>query len=247
MARIRTIKPEFWSDENLSECSLSARLLFIGLISHADDEGRLEYSPTRIRMQVFPCGSATGKQITEWLQQLTEHSLIEVYEIDSKGYIGIPGFAKHQRINRPTPSRLPKRLTEDSLRTPAGLEGKGRERKGSNPQTPLHVEAAAKVDGLDTAAWAEWVSYRTTIGKPIEPASIDHAIAKLLAFGSGQRAAVDHSIANGYQGLFAPKGTANGNGSHRPAFEEIDANLARLAGDGPPLASDVTPVRHALG
>jgi hypothetical protein len=118
MARIRTLKPEFWSDEKLSECSLSARLLFIGLISFADDEGRLECSPARLRMQIFPCGSVKPQQLTEWLVALTERSLIRRYVVDKREYIDIPNFKKHQKINRPTPSKLPAApcgITEDSM------------------------------------------------------------------------------------------------------------------------------------
>lgn len=41
MARIRTIKPEFWSDEKLSPLAPIDRLTFLGLISMADDYGRV--------------------------------------------------------------------------------------------------------------------------------------------------------------------------------------------------------------
>jgi len=54
MARIRSIKPEFWSDEKLAECTLGARLLFMGMWNFADDEGRMENSPKRLKMQIFP-------------------------------------------------------------------------------------------------------------------------------------------------------------------------------------------------
>lgn len=137
MARIRTLKPEFWSDEKLSECSLSARLLFIGLISFADDAGRMEFSPHRIRMQVFPCGSVKPRELTAMLGELTERSLIRIYQVDSKDYLGIPGFLKHQRINRPTPSKIPEYSGsahgsggEGSGSPPAGsgMEWKGKER-----------------------------------------------------------------------------------------------------------------------
>jgi len=134
MARIRTIKPEFWSDEKLSECSLSARLLFIGLISFADDEGRLEYSPQRIRMQVFPCGTVKLGALIDCIGELRDCSLIRLYTVESREFLDIPGFGKHQRINRPTPSKLPAfsvtaqpPLTESSLTPTAGGEGKGRE------------------------------------------------------------------------------------------------------------------------
>jgi len=129
MARIRSIKPEFWSDEKLSECSLSARLTFIGLWTFADDEGRLDFQPSRLRMQVYPCGTVSIEQLREYLGELTERSLIRFYEVDGREYLDIPNFTKHQKINRPTPSKLPKFsrkahgvLTEDSL-----PEGRGRE------------------------------------------------------------------------------------------------------------------------
>lgn len=52
MARIRTVKPEFWTDEKIVECSIPARLLFIGLFNFADDKGCLERSPKRIKIVV---------------------------------------------------------------------------------------------------------------------------------------------------------------------------------------------------
>ena len=54
MARIRTVKPEFWTDEKVVECSIPARLLFIGLFNFANDMGCLERSPKRLKMQIFP-------------------------------------------------------------------------------------------------------------------------------------------------------------------------------------------------
>jgi hypothetical protein len=134
VARIRSIKPEFWSDEKLSECSLSARLLFIGLWTFADDEGRMEYAPARIRMQIFPCGSVTLLKVREFIRELTEHSLIRVYVVDGKEYLSIPNFTKHQKINRPTPSKLPPpsgAITEDSVNPPGALsESSPLERRG---------------------------------------------------------------------------------------------------------------------
>jgi len=57
MARIRTIKPEFWVDDVIVELTYEARLLFIGLWNFADDEGYIEDKPKRIKMQIFPAES----------------------------------------------------------------------------------------------------------------------------------------------------------------------------------------------
>ena len=53
MARIRTIKPDFWSDEKIVELTPWARLLFIGLWNFSDDDGRMPFSPKKIKMLVF--------------------------------------------------------------------------------------------------------------------------------------------------------------------------------------------------
>jgi hypothetical protein len=54
MARIRTIKPEFWTDEKIVECSFEARLMFIGMFNFADDKGNLVREA--YQDADFPCG-----------------------------------------------------------------------------------------------------------------------------------------------------------------------------------------------
>ncbi len=63
-------------------------------------------------------------------------------------------------------------------------------------------------DGVDPKAWADWVEYRKASGKPLKPASLPAAAKQMAALGSRQAAAVQHSIANGYRGLFPPNGVA---------------------------------------
>lgn len=104
MARIRTVKPDFFTDEKLAECSRDARLLFVGLIVHADDAGRMAYSAKRVAMQVFP-----GDQVdvSPWIGELTTQGIICLYEVDDHRYLSIPNFNRHQKVNKPTPSRYP--------------------------------------------------------------------------------------------------------------------------------------------
>ena len=45
MARIRYIKPEFFDSEQVASVSLGARLLFAGLWTVADREGRFDVEP----------------------------------------------------------------------------------------------------------------------------------------------------------------------------------------------------------
>lgn len=106
VARIRTIKPEFWTSEKIVECSVNARLLFIGLWNFADDEGRMEDKPKRIKMQVFPGDDFNSDDVAGMLQELSKNDLIIRYSIDGKEIIQVKGW-DHQRIDKPNQSKLP--------------------------------------------------------------------------------------------------------------------------------------------
>lgn len=100
MARIRTIKPEFWTSEPVSNCSIFARLLFIGMWTFCDDGGNHQYSLKRLKMEVFPGDNFSIEQIDEWFTELIKNDLIKTYTIDSIKYFHVRGW-HHQRIDRP--------------------------------------------------------------------------------------------------------------------------------------------------
>lgn len=124
VARIRTIKPEFWTDEKIVTLTPLARLLFIGLWNFVDDEGRAAYSPTRFKMQILPADAA---DISELLGELRRELLIEVYSVDGKEYVQCVNFSKHQKVDHRSPSKHPSppNFTEASKKNP--LEGKGKD------------------------------------------------------------------------------------------------------------------------
>ena len=93
MPRSRNIKPGFFSNEELVEVDPLGRLLFIGLWTLADREGRLEDRPKRIKMELLPCDNC---DIDDLLNELSSHGFIERYEVDGKLYIQIINFKKHQ-------------------------------------------------------------------------------------------------------------------------------------------------------
>ncbi len=108
MARIRTVKPEFWGDPKTARCCDSARLLFIGLLNFSDDEGYQLGSERRILGEVFPNDPAksTG-DIHSWLDELEAAGLVHRYVVDQVPYLRIHGFTQHQKVQHPSPSRLP--------------------------------------------------------------------------------------------------------------------------------------------
>jgi hypothetical protein len=104
MARIRTIKPEFWTSEQVMECSRDARLLFVGIWNFADDEGRMPFSAKRLKAQILPADDISSENVRRWVAELEAHGLVIVYQIDSKEFLQVTGW-HHQKIDKPNSSK----------------------------------------------------------------------------------------------------------------------------------------------
>ncbi|MBI2790895.1 MAG: hypothetical protein HYX61_02955 [Gammaproteobacteria bacterium] len=101
MARIRTVKPEFWTSEQVASCSREARLLFIGMWNFCDDAGIHPKSFMRLKMEVFPGDDCSGIDIEVWMSELINVGLVIEYSAEGKEYWLVTGW-KHQKIEKPT-------------------------------------------------------------------------------------------------------------------------------------------------
>lgn len=101
MARIRTVKPEFWSSEQVMSCSPLARLLFIGVWNFCDDGGNHPMSPRTIKALVFPGDDITTESVDRLLGELASANLIAMYHTEGKTYLHVQGW-KHQKIDKRT-------------------------------------------------------------------------------------------------------------------------------------------------
>jgi hypothetical protein len=143
MARIRTIKPSFFKNELIAELQMTTRLLFIGLWTLADREGRLEDRPKRIKAEVFPYDNVDVDDQLSRLQSagfILRYSPEAITELSEMKVIQIINFTKHQRITgseADTESEYPecdqastRKQLGNTLVTPrtTGREGKGKER-----------------------------------------------------------------------------------------------------------------------
>lgn len=144
MARIRSIKPEFWSSEQVMECSPLARLLFIGLWNFADDAGRHPLSPRQIKALVFPGDDMACENIRELIDELSSNGLLNIYAVDGKEYFEITGW-RHQKIDRPQSPKYPAPIAD---RSSNGIDGKdeGEERKGKDSSEAIASGAKAPID-----------------------------------------------------------------------------------------------------
>jgi hypothetical protein len=96
MARTRSIKPSFFKNEFLAECEPMARLLFVGLWTLADSQGRMEFRPMRIKAELFPYENC---DILGLLKQLADRGFVRAYESGDMKVLEIPTFGQHQRCH----------------------------------------------------------------------------------------------------------------------------------------------------
>ena len=129
MARIRTIKPDFFLNDDLASLNPLDRLLFIGLWTQADRQGRLEDRPARIKAAILPYDD---HDVDAALTRLAEKNFITRYTVERCNYIEVKNFLKHQYPNvKESVSTMPAPYKHHTsiLRLRKGKEGKGRERK----------------------------------------------------------------------------------------------------------------------
>lgn len=109
MARIRSVKPDYWHDHRLA-CDLNRdqRLFYIGLWTEADDEGRFLAHPRRLLGAIFPYDEDLPADfVRDTLAKLHETGRVLLYEVNGEPYAQLTKFKDHQRISHPTPSRIP--------------------------------------------------------------------------------------------------------------------------------------------
>ncbi len=93
MSRARNIKPGFFTNGDLLECTPLARLLFAGLWCEADRRGILEDRPKTIKVKVLPGDNC---DVDELLNELQDHGFIDRYESGEFRCIFVKNFDKHQ-------------------------------------------------------------------------------------------------------------------------------------------------------
>ncbi len=205
VGRIRTIKPEFFTSEDIVSLSPLARLLYIAAWCEADREGRLFWKPRTMKLRYLPDDDC---DIELLCAEVVSRGLVKLY---GEGLAYIPSFSEHQHVNpREAASTLPQPDASARVRTrrardpdaQVGKERKGKERK------EIDASGDALPDCVPAELWAELVKHRKAIGKPMTAQASTRMLGKLVSLhgeGVNLGAAIDSTIRNGWQDVFAPK------------------------------------------
>ncbi|MFF4417507.1 hypothetical protein ACFYY8_33700 [Streptosporangium sp. NPDC001559] len=111
MARIRSIKPDFFTSEKIATLPLSARLLFIGLWTHVDDNGVAPDNEKLINAAIWPLEDDPRESLQrtrEDLRRLSTAGLIVRYEASGKPLLFIRSWDEHQKVSHPAKPRYPR-------------------------------------------------------------------------------------------------------------------------------------------
>ena len=183
MARARGIKPGFYKNEDLAECSVWARLIFPGLWMLADREGRLEDRPKRIKGELLPFDA---QDVEPLLAELARRGFLVRYRNSCGSFIQISKFKEHQSPHyseKHSVIKPPEFLENESTISPANSEKSPVIKRGPQPPSSLTPSSPIPDSGLLTAS-----SLTPDSGKPLSEGVAQKPRATRRANGNGSEA-----------------------------------------------------------
>ena len=214
--RIRSIKPEFWESESLGRVSREARLLFIGLFSCCDDHGRARASSRLLASRLYPYDDDALKKLPAWIAELEKERCIRLYKVNDECYLDIPKWLNHQKIDKPSASKLPpfddsredsRGFEKNSLGTGNREEEQGKEKEA--PKSPWDVGFGVELpDSFHTENCLQavklWLQYKSERKEGYKKIGLTAALTKWSKEFTAAEfpSVVEHSIASGWKGIF---------------------------------------------
>lgn len=108
MARKRMIDPNIWQSEDFSKLSTLGKLVFIGLFSQADDEGRGRCNPVYLKSTLFPYEEGIrSADIDKTLSEISSNMSVIFYSCNGSSYYSLYNWNTWQKIDRPSQSKIP--------------------------------------------------------------------------------------------------------------------------------------------
>ena len=229
MGRIRSIKPEFVQSESMGRVSREGRLLFILLWTVADDSGRTRAASRMLASLLYPYDDDAPSKIGIWLTELEAEGCIDRYSIDGSTYLQIRNWCKHQKIDKPSASKIPpfdesSRILANPRESSTTDQDQDLDQErdlGSGKDHRARREASAKPDDLTDEVWTDWVKHRKAIKAPVTKTVLDQFRKEAAKAGITLSAALVEAMARGWRGFKADwvKGKTN---NHQTDFGAVD-------------------------
>ncbi len=168
MPRIRTIKPEALQHRKIGRLSIWARWLWLGLLTQADDEGRLVADPGQLRLLAFGYDDEmTVVKVSDLLKEIAETGLIALYEVENVPYACFPSWRDHQRIDRPKASKLPRLAgLRSTTRRRSVVDASSNVRRSIDGDQGSRIGARIKDRSSTPRAWTDYL-------ETLEPAGLE--------------------------------------------------------------------------
>jgi hypothetical protein len=161
LPRIRTLKPEHKHHRKVGMLTDRQYRLWVGMITEADDHGRLVADAGQLKALMFGYQPKTGpKDVADALEALESVGLIHLYRVGDTPYAEFPSWREHQRVSHPADSKLPSPLDSRILRNPPESsptikdQGSGIKDQGSGNGS-LHGEGVKDADPSALAAFSQ--------------------------------------------------------------------------------------------
>lgn len=95
----RIIKESAFTSDKISGLTDFEFRLWVGLITAADDFGRVDARPAILKGRIFPLRERiTYKDIGAGIQRLAAKGCVSLYTVDGKPYLWFPTWEEHQRV-----------------------------------------------------------------------------------------------------------------------------------------------------
>ena len=108
MARKRMIDPNIWQSEDFGKLSTLAKIVFIGLFSLADDEGRGRCNPVYLKSTLFPYEeNIRSADIDKTLSEISSNMSVILYSYNGSSYYSLLSWDTFQKIDKPSQSKIP--------------------------------------------------------------------------------------------------------------------------------------------
>lgn len=182
VARKRMVDPGIWQSEDFGHLTTLAKLVFIGLFSQADDEGRGRGNPQYIKNTLFPYDEGMEKtDIEKSLVEIATHMSIRFYECDGSEYYSLTNWKIWQKVEKPTPSRLPD--PDDCEDSPRGRDGEKAGKKPKVPKVPKPEQADPVAERgfspLVEAKVREWLQYKSERREGYKPTGLRNLLSEI--------------------------------------------------------------------